>query len=143
MMVMLYGENLFFIDFSRNLNEFSVENIFFILFFNSKGYDWGIYSIDTVMDRQELRCNTLLALANFGDHALHHLFPTLDHGILPELYDLLYETLEEFEAECQCYPWFFETIKGQFQQLSRVEPMKLDSHEKYLLKMGKQSKLFK
>ncbi|XP_055301663.1 cytochrome b5-related protein-like [Sitodiplosis mosellana] len=105
-----------------------------------KGYDWGLYSIDTIMDRQELRGNTFLALANFGDHALHHLFPTLDHGILPQLYDILFETLLEFEAECQCYPWFFETIKGQFKQLSRVEPMTLDSHQKYLLKNGKKSK---
>lgn len=86
------------------------------------------------MDRQELRGNTLLALANFGDHALHHLFPTLDHGILPELYDIFFQTLLEFEAECQCYPWFFETVKGQFQQLLRIEPMKLDSHERFLLK---------
>lgn len=89
------------------------------------------------MDRQELRGNTLLALANFGDHALHHLFPTFDHAILPELYDIFFETLLQFEAECQCYPWFFETIKGQFKQLSRVEPMKLDPHERYLQKLGK------
>ncbi|XP_055306129.1 cytochrome b5-related protein-like [Sitodiplosis mosellana] len=105
-----------------------------------KSYDWGLYSVDTIMDRQELRGNTLLTLTNFGDHALHHLFPTLDHGILPELYDDFFATLLEFEAECQCYPWFFETIKGQFQQLSRIETMKLDSHERYLLKHGRQMK---
>lgn len=88
------------------------------------------------MDRQELRSNKLLALANFGDHALQHLFPTLDHGILPELYDDFFKTLIEFEAECQCYPWFFETIRGQSQQLSRTETHKYNSHEKYLLKNG-------
>ena len=93
--------------------------------------------MDTIIDRQELRGNALLTLANFGDHALHHLFPTLDHGILSELYDVFFETLLQFEAECLCYPWFFETIKGQFQQLTRTEPMKLDSHERYLLKHGK------
>lgn len=96
--------------------------------------------MDTIIDRQELRGNALLTLANFGDHSLHHLFPTLDHGILSELYDDFFETLMEFEAECKCYPWFFETIKGQFQQLSRVEPMKLDPHERYLLKHSKQTK---
>lgn len=101
----------------------------------SKGYDWGLYSIDTIMERQELRGNTLLTLTNFGDHALHHLFPTFDHGLLPKLYDMFFETLLEFEAECQCYPWFFETIKGQFQQLSRTEPMPYDSHERYLRKI--------
>lgn len=94
------------------------------------------------MDRQELRGNKLLALTNFGDHALHHLFPTLDHGLLPELYNDFFKTMIEFEAECQCYPWFFETIKGQFQQLIRTEPQKLNSHEKYLLKYGMKSSNF-
>ena len=89
------------------------------------------------MERQELRGNTFLALANFGDHALHHLFPTLDHGLLPQLYDMFFQTLVEFEAESQCYPWY-EAVKGQFLQLTRVEPMTLDSHERYMLKMGKQ-----
>lgn len=92
------------------------------------------------MDRQELRGNTFLVLANFGDHALHHLFPTLDHGILPALYDIFFETLLEFEADYQCYPWFFETIKGQFKQLSRIEPMPFDSHQRYLLNTKKQLK---
>lgn len=69
------------------------------------------------------------------------LFPTLDHGVLPHLYDIFFETLLEFEAECQCKPWFFETIKGQFKQLSRIESMELDSHERYLLKMKKYLKL--
>lgn len=91
------------------------------------------------MERQELKGNKLLALTNFGDHTLHHLFPTLDHGVLPELYDILFETLFEFEAELQCCPWFFETVKGQFKQLSRTEPMKLSSHEKYLIKNGLKS----
>lgn len=93
------------------------------------------------MEREELKGNTLLALTNFGDHTLHHLFPTLDHGVLPELYDILFETLFEFEAELQLYPWFFETIKGQFKQLTRTKPMKLSSHEKYLIKNGLKSKV--
>lgn len=104
----------------------------------SKDLDWGLYTVDTVMERQEIRGNAFFGLTSFGDHCLHHLFPTLDHGILPQLYDIFYETLVEFEAECQCYPWFFETIKGLLQQLSRVDTMTLDSHERYVLKMSKQ-----
>lgn len=107
----------------------------------SDGYDWGIFSIDTVMERQELKGNKLLALTQFGDHALHHLFPTLDHAVLSELYDILFETLLEFEAELQCYSWFFETIKGQFKQMTRTKPMVLSSHERYLLNNGLKSKL--
>jgi len=98
-----------------------------------KDMDWGLYSIDTTVDREDLRGNKFLALANFGDHALHHLFPTLDHGILPELYGILFETLMEFDAECRAYPWF-TIIQGQFKQLVRDQPMKLDPHERYLLK---------
>lgn len=117
-------------------SNFHFENHFFFSNF-SGDFDWGLYTLDTVIDRKELRGNTLLALTNFGDHALHHLFPTLDHGVLPDLYDVFFETLLDFEAECHCYPWFFETIKGQFQQLSRVEPIKLNPREKYLLKKQK------
>lgn len=90
------------------------------------------------MDRRELRGNGFLALTNFGAHIMHHLFPTLDHGYLPHLYDIFYETLAEFEAECQCQAWFFETIKGQFRQLSRVDAMKLDPNERYVLRKQKQ-----
>lgn len=110
---------------------------FFFKSDSNKNFDWGLYTIDTIMDRQELRGNALLAMANFGDHALHHLFPTLDSCILPHLYDVFFETLLEFEAECQCYTWFFETIKGYFQQASRIEEMKLDPDERYRLKMAK------
>lgn len=93
------------------------------------------------MERQELKGNKLLALTSFGDHALHHMFPSLDHGYLSELYGIFYETLLQFEAESPCYPLFFETIKGQFKQLSRTEPMTMSSHERYLLKNGLESKL--
>lgn len=107
----------------------------------SDDLDWGIYTLDTNIERKELKgkTSTFIALTNFGDHTMHHLFPTLDAGILPELYDDLFKTMIEFETECQCYPWFFETITGQFKQLVRNEPQKLDSHEKYLLKQGMKS----
>lgn len=115
----------------------SLSSILFIFFHNSKSYDWGLYTIDTIMDRMAFRNNSFLALANFGDHVLHHLFPTFDHGILPQLYDILFETLVEFEAESEGYPWY-EVIKGQFLQLARVETNPIDSHQRYLLKLAKQ-----
>lgn len=91
------------------------------------------------MDKKAVRGHTLLSVFNFGDHALHHLFPTLDHGLLPELYGEFFETLKEFEAEFQYNEWFFETMKGHFQQLARIEPQKLNSQQKYLLKHAKQT----
>lgn len=42
--------------------------------------------------------------------------------MLPHLYDVLFETLEEFEAEARAYP-FWQLITGQFKQLARIHPM--------------------
>lgn len=81
--------------------------------------------------------NALMGLCQFGDHALHYLYPTLDSGILPALYDDFFQTLKEFGAECQFYPWLFDTITGQLQQMARIEPNKLNAHERYLLRHGK------
>lgn len=61
---------------------------------NRGGYDWGIYTLDTIMDREERRSST-----TFVDHALHHLFPTIEHVLLPQLRDTLLKTLSEFEAD--------------------------------------------
>lgn len=102
--------------------------VIFYFIFNVNGiyrkdFDWGLYTIDTVIDRKESRQNSLFALTHFGDHALHHLFPTLDNAVLPYLYDSLFQTLREFESEARAYP-FWELITGQFQQLARTEPMK-------------------
>lgn len=111
-----------------------------MFYIHSEDYDWGIFSVDTVAERQEIRGNGILTVCTFGDHALHHMFPTLDHGLLPVLYDDFFKTLLEFEAELQIYPWFFEIIKGQYLQLARIEPQKINSHQKFLLKHSKQSK---
>lgn len=85
------------------------------------------------MDRKESCQKTALAITHFGDHVLHHLFPTLDHAVLPYLYDILFETLKEFEAEARSRP-FWKLVAGQFQQLARVEPMTTCSHECFKLK---------
>uniref|UniRef100_A0A336MXL3 CSON002711 protein n=1 Tax=Culicoides sonorensis TaxID=179676 RepID=A0A336MXL3_CULSO len=81
--------------------------------------DWGIFQLDAVMDRVEIQ-GILLTLTHFGDHALHHLFPTIDHVHLPELQPLLLETCKEFEAVCRDCRWW-DLIKGQFEQLRRTE----------------------
>lgn len=80
--------------------------------------DWGIYQLDTVMDREDIKGSQFLVLTHFGEHALHHLFPTLDHSLLPQLHDLFYETIEEFEYEVKDCSWF-EHIIGQHRQLKR------------------------
>lgn len=80
--------------------------------------DWGIYQLDTVMDRETVKGSPFLVLTHFGEHALHHLFPTLDHAILPQLHGVFYETLEEFEYEIRECSWY-EAIIGQHRQLAK------------------------
>ncbi|XP_075150025.1 cytochrome b5-related protein-like [Haematobia irritans] len=83
--------------------------------------DWGLFQIDTIIDRSDLKKSQFLVLTNFGEHALHHLFPTLDHGVLPQLYPVLYETLEEFKTQLrECN--HLEHILGQHRQLLRTKP---------------------
>uniref|UniRef100_A0A146L542 Cytochrome b5-related protein n=1 Tax=Lygus hesperus TaxID=30085 RepID=A0A146L542_LYGHE len=89
--------------------------------------DWGVYQILAVQDRLEVS-DSILGLVSFGDHCLHHLFPTLDHSNLASLYPELRQTCQEYGLELRgCSLW--EAIKGQFLQLSRVH--KLDFSSKH------------
>lgn len=82
--------------------------------------DWGLFQVDTIIDRVDLKWSHFLVLTHFGDHILHHLFPTLDHGLLPALYPVLYETLDEFKGQLrECN--HFQHIIGQHKQLLRIE----------------------
>lgn len=84
-------------------------------------YDWGLSQLDAVMERKEITGSHFLVLTNFGDHALHHLFPTLDHGYLEHLYPVFEEVLEKFDANVR-YVSQLDTVVGGFQQISRVKP---------------------
>lgn len=60
-------------------------------------------------------------ITHFGDHVLHHLFPTVDHALLPGLRKIFLETCKEFEAEMKSYSWFSHIV-GQHKQLTKIEP---------------------
>lgn len=83
--------------------------------------DFGIFQIDSVTERTSLKKNLFLVLTHFGDHALHHLFPTLDHAILPYFNDIYIETCKEFNIQPEESDWK-GLIVSQFQQLARTEP---------------------
>ncbi|KAM8717117.1 hypothetical protein ACLKA7_003912 [Drosophila subpalustris] len=81
--------------------------------------DWGLFQLDTIIDRGDIKWSDLLVLTHFGEHALHHMFPTLDHGVLKHLYPELQQTLREFKSELrEINHWGH--IKGQNQQLLRT-----------------------
>ena len=91
-----------------------------------KSLDYGIYQLAATIDRVEAKYNLFVSLTHFGDHMLHHFFPSLDHSILPQLRDVLIETCEDFEEElreCSMY----DALIGQFKQLRRRRPLKLNS----------------
>ncbi|KAF2360548.1 Fatty acid desaturase domain [Trinorchestia longiramus] len=58
--------------------------------------DWGLCQLDAVRDRVEVTGSLFLVAISFGDHTLHHLFPTVDHSKLPLLYPVFLETCKEF-----------------------------------------------
>lgn len=89
-----------------------------------KSLDYGLYQMATTIERVEANSNLFTSLAYFGDHILHHFFPSLDHAILPELQETLVETCKEFQEELREYS-MLDAIIGQFQQLSRSETIKL------------------
>ncbi|KAJ8929854.1 hypothetical protein NQ314_017458 [Rhamnusium bicolor] len=84
-------------------------------------YDWGVSQLDAIMDRKEISGSHFLVLTNFGDHALHHLFPTLDHGALEHLYPVFKDVLNKFDVDLRVVSQW-DTITGGFQQLTRSEP---------------------
>lgn len=82
--------------------------------------DWGVYQIAAVIDRADVKGSQFAVLTSFGDHCLHHMFPTLDHGILPQLYPVFLRTCEEFETAYRECSWLHHIV-GQHRQLARTE----------------------
>ncbi|CAH2010246.1 unnamed protein product [Acanthoscelides obtectus] len=83
--------------------------------------DWGIFQIDAVRDRKDINSSYFLVLTNFGDHTLHHLFPTIDHGYLQYLYPEFFETCQEFGIRYETTTQL-ELVKGQYRQLAKHKP---------------------
>ncbi|KAE9523809.1 hypothetical protein AGLY_015697 [Aphis glycines] len=91
---------------------------------NDECIDWGIHQTITSAERSEPINNIFLTIATFGDHTLHHLFPALDHSLIPLLKDTYEDTCKEFGLDLT--PKSFTTIMhGQFKQLTRVTPNNL------------------
>lgn len=72
-------------------------------------------------DRADHGRSHALVLMFFGDHALHHLFPTVDHCRLSALYPVFKETLAEFGVEYH-FSSTAELIVGAVRQLARTAP---------------------
>lgn len=82
--------------------------------------DWGSLALDTVMEREIIQGKLIFTLTHFGDHCMHHLFPTIDHALLPDLEEIVIRTCKEFEVEFRQSRWW-DLVVGQFEQLVRTE----------------------
>lgn len=83
--------------------------------------DWGLHQMDTSIERNEPINNIFMSLATFSDHTLHHLFPVLDHSLIPLLQETYEDTCKEFGLDLTPKP-FMSVVCGQFKQLVRVTP---------------------
>uniref|UniRef100_A0A6M2E365 Putative secreted protein n=1 Tax=Xenopsylla cheopis TaxID=163159 RepID=A0A6M2E365_XENCH len=92
--------------------------------------DFGKFQLDAVMDRDEITGSLFLVLTSFGDHGLHHLFPTLDHSLLPYLYPVFEEVCEQFHIKLR-FTTQWELVKGQFRQLLRTIPNLIPPDQMY------------
>lgn len=89
-----------------------------------KALDYGIYQLSATIERIEASKNLFVSLTHFGDHVLHHLFPSLDHSVLPHLRETLIDTCIEFEVELRENS-LLDAFVGQLQQLGRTETFEL------------------
>lgn len=82
-------------------------------------YDFGEYQLSTTVDRVEANYNLFTTLAYSGEQVLHHLFPTLDAAVLPQLKDTFLKTCKEFKIRPQPDITILKATIGQFKQLYR------------------------
>ena len=86
--------------------------------------------------RVEVTGSLFLVTTTFGDHTLHHLFPTIDHSKLPHLYPAFLETCTEFNI-----PYTFVKqsymLKGMYKQIlsstPNTDPPGYNKHMRQLL----------
>jgi fatty acid desaturase len=90
-----------------------------------KSLDFGLYQLVTTIDRVEANSNLFMTMTFFGNHIMHHLFPTIDHTLLSELYEELLETCEEFELQIEKIT-MIQGIVGNFKQFGRTEIIKVE-----------------
>lgn len=89
-----------------------------------KSLDFGEFQLSTTVDRVEANRNAFTSLAYFGDQVLHHLFPSIDHSLLPQLKETLVKTCKEFDIDLHPPTTMLKATFGQFKQLYRSEIIK-------------------
>lgn len=92
--------------------------------------DFGIFQLDTVVDRKDVKTSQFLVLTHLGEHTLHHFFPTLDHGLLPQLNEVFMKTCREFDTELREFSWY-HLLVGHHQQLARIKTLSVNERKNF------------
>lgn len=93
----------------------------FLFYRPKKELDWGVHQVDTIIGSTTTTGNQFVVLTSFGDHALHHLFPTIDQGKLRYLYPVFLSTMKQFGVELK-HKSSPELVWGLLKQLMRNRP---------------------
>ena len=89
--------------------------------------DWGIHQVDSVRDVKKTP-NLFLVSTTFGNHILHHLFPTVDHSKLDLLWPAFSETCLEFGIEYS-FMGAGDMLRGMHLQIMRETPTTFEERE--------------
>ncbi|KAI9019130.1 hypothetical protein DFJ74DRAFT_676117 [Hyaloraphidium curvatum] len=90
--------------------------------------DFGLLQLEATSDRVELYApnhDLMLPfiLSTFGDHSMHHLFPTVDHAYHRHLYGDLAEVCNRFGIRF-AFTSTWDEIVMFWRQISRIDPLK-------------------
>ncbi|XP_075972012.1 cytochrome b5-related protein-like [Anticarsia gemmatalis] len=88
--------------------------------------DWGLHNLEAVMDRTDINGSLFKVLTFFGDHAMHHLFPTLDHAYLSYLYPIFLKNCKKFRGNFRMTS-SVDMFMGQLKAAMKTDPNVLDS----------------
>ncbi|XP_075971562.1 cytochrome b5-related protein-like [Anticarsia gemmatalis] len=87
--------------------------------------DWGMHELEAVMDRTDINGNLFKVMTFFGDHAMHHLFPTVDHAYLSHLYPIFLRNCQKFKANFRMTS-SIDLFIGQLKTAVKVDPNVLE-----------------
>ncbi|KAJ8733394.1 hypothetical protein PYW08_001692 [Mythimna loreyi] len=88
--------------------------------------DWGMHELEAVMDRTDINSSLFTSMTFFGDHALHHLFPTLDNVTLRHFYPVFLKRCEQFRANFRLTS-SLDLFIGQLRMAVKENPNVLDT----------------
>lgn len=93
---------------------------------------YSLRQLDTVLEKNDAVHSTLLAISTtFGEHPLHHLFPTVCQSKLSMLKPIFEQTLEEFQTKNRKVTQL-ELFRGTYQQYMRDKELTYDERKKNL-----------